>query len=321
MTDNKVTWRRGTVESIEPAATGIAEIVINTQSGPRATPGSHVDIRTAEGRQRSYSVVSGAEDGRSITLGVRLSPSSRGGSVFMHALEPGDTIEVTAPLQNFPLRIGAPRYVLLAGGIGITALIAMAETLGRIGADYRLVYVGRSRAAMAFMPRLAAHGDRLSVHVDAEGTGLDIPALVSDIDASTELYMCGPIRMMDEVRRAWLDRELPLPNLRYETFGNSGWFEPQEFAVSVPRLGITTTVGREETLLEALARAGADMMYDCKKGECGLCLVDVLEVDGVVDHRDVFFSESQKSDCRKMCTCVSRVAGSGALATLTLEIP
>ncbi|MDJ0396492.1 PDR/VanB family oxidoreductase [Rhodococcus sp. G-MC3] len=322
MTDNKISWQSGTVESVQSAADGIAKIVIATERAYHVAPGSHVDVKIDTGDIRSYSIVSGGADGRSVTLGVQLSPTSRGGSRFMHALQPGDTLDVTAPLQNFPLRIGAPRYVLLAGGIGITAMAAMAAALRRVGADYRLAYVGRSRSAMAFLTELiAAHGERLTVHIDDEGTGLAVSAIVDDVDVATELYMCGPIRLMDAVRRTWLDRDLPLPNLRYETFGNSGWFDAQEFRVSIPRLGIETTVHENDSLLDALERAGADMMFDCKKGECGLCLVDILDVEGTVDHRDVFFSETQKSTSKKLCSCVSRVASVGGPAVLTLDIP
>ena len=322
MTDSQLTWHRGTVMSVTPAADGIAKIVISTERAHRVTPGAHVDVRIDTGETRSYSIVSGSIDGKSVTLGVHLSPTSRGGSRFMHNLEAGDQLDVTSPLQNFPLRIGAPRYLLLAGGIGITAMAAMAAALRRVGADYRFVYVGRSRTTMAFLTELVAtHGDRISIHVDDEGTGLDIPFVVAGADATTELYMCGPIRMMDAVRRTWVDRDLPMPNLRYETFGNSGWFDAEEFRVSIPRLGIETVVGTGDSLLDALERAGADMMYDCKKGECGLCQVDILDVEGTVDHRDVFFSETQKTNCQKLCSCVSRVAGAGGPGTLTLDIP
>ena len=118
--------------------------------------------------------------------------------------------------------------------------------------------------------------------------------------------MCGPIRLMDAVRRAWTERELDLTNLRYETFGNSGWFDPEEFTVRVPRLGIEATVGKGRSMLEALEDAGADMMFDCRKGECGLCQVKVLAVEGGIDHRDVFYSERQRNTADRMCVCVSR---------------
>ena len=118
------------------------------------------------------------------------------------------------------------------------------------------------------------------VHVDAEQTPLDVADLVGSIDrhplgTATEVYMCGPIRLMDAVRREWETAGLPRANLRFETFGNSGWFQPEEFMVSVPQRAVQATVRSDETILEALTRAGVDLMYDCRKGECGLCLLDV----------------------------------------------
>jgi vanillate O-demethylase ferredoxin subunit len=279
---------------------------------------------------RSYSVVESGEEGRLLTISVLRVPESRGGSAFMHRLAPGDQLEVTRPLQGFPLRVGAPRYVLLAGGIGITALVEMARVLRHVGADYSLVYVGRSRERMAYLDDLTAlHGERLVTHVDDEGSPLDVAGLVGSVAdhplrGGTELYMCGPIRLMDAVRRAWEVAGLPPANLRYETFGSSGWYRPREFVARVPLRGVETVVRTDQTLLEALARAGVDLMYDCRKGECGLCLVDIAAVDGRIDHRDVFLSSEQQESDRRMCLCVSRVAAapnSGHPAVLELSLP
>lgn len=318
--DNQVVWQTGRVMESSPVADGIQRIVLRTEKPGRAAPGSHVDVRVElDGGAdiRSYSVVSSSDDGRTLTISVHRSPRSRGGSVFMHGLRPGDDIAMTQPLQNFPLRIGAPRYVLLAGGVGITAIAEMARVLRDLKADYLLVYVGRSRRVMAYLDELESlHEGHIRVHVDDEGTSLDVASLVDEIAdgdrTGTEMYMCGPIRLMDAVRRRWHDQGLPQANLRYETFGNSGWFEPEEFVVSIPRLGIETTVDANLSLLEALEKAGADMMSDCRKGECGLCQVDILDVSGHVDHRDVFFSDEQKKESRRMCSCVSRVVSVGA---------
>jgi vanillate O-demethylase ferredoxin subunit len=112
---------------------------------------------------------------------------------------------------------------------------------------------------------------------------------------------------MDAVRRAWIDRGLPIANLRMETFGNSGWFDPEPFTVRIPAIGLETVVRPDQSMLEALDAAGADMMYDCRKGECGLCEVRVVALDGEIDHRDVFYSERQRNAREKMCCCVSRV--------------
>ncbi|MEU5841528.1 PDR/VanB family oxidoreductase [Rhodococcus sp. NPDC047139] len=327
MSTNQIRWQRGRVVGVEHAADSIAEIVLAIDIAHRIEPGAHIDVRLPSGDTRSYSVVAGSADGRRLTLGVHRSSTSRGGSEYMHSLRPGDEIDITEPLQNFPLRVGASRYVLLAGGVGITAICAMGAVLRRLSADYRFVYVGRSRSAMAFLSELEAlHGDHLDVHIDDEGSGLDVVTLVDGVDHHTELYMCGPIRLMDAVRRQWHDRNLPMPNLRYETFGNSGWFEAEEFTVAVPELDVTTTVGADESMLDALRRAGVDMMFDCLKGECGLCQVSVASVDGRVDHRDVFFSEQQKNSASRMCACVSRVARDSAsprstTGAVTLDLP
>lgn len=304
-------WQSATVVEIETIGTDIRRIVIEPQKPKIAEPGSHIDLKVTIGGEvdkRSYSVVESIESGHRLSISVFLSPASRGGSIFMHALQVGDVLEITQPLQNFPLRIGAPNYILLAGGIGVTALIGMARVLRESQANYTFVYAGRNRRAMAYLDKLREeHGANLVVHVDDEGTALSVQQLVKTADTYTELYMCGPIRLMDAVRRSWTDAGMSYPNLRYETFGNSGWFDPEEFVVRIPRLGVEATVGRGQSMLEALESKGVDMMSDCRKGECGLCEVRVTGLQGAIDHRDVFYSERQQNAATKMSCCVSRV--------------
>ncbi|TCO50298.1 vanillate O-demethylase ferredoxin subunit [Kribbella antiqua] len=301
-------WQTGEIVEASDAADGIRRLVIRPERPAVAPPGSHVDVEV-NGLRRSYSVVR-CEDGQ-WTLSVRLAADSRGGSQAMHALRTGDRLRISDPLQNFPLGVGATRYVLLAGGIGITALLAMGATLKRRGEDYTFVYVGRSRPAMAWLRELEEdHGDRLKVHVDDEGTGLDVGAVLNEIGADTELYMCGPIRLMDAVRREWVRRALSPTSLRFETFGNSGAWAAEEFTVSIPGDGRTITVPTNLSMLEALEEAGVEVMWDCRKGECGLCVVRVHEYAGRIDHRDVFLGEAQKTS--RICLCVSRVASDGA---------
>ncbi|GAA4038209.1 PDR/VanB family oxidoreductase [Arthrobacter methylotrophus] len=333
-TNNEV-WQSATVVAVSEVAAGIRRIELEPSAPKHAEPGSHIDLTvTINGEQekRSYSVVESKDLGKTLVISVFKAPVSRGGSVYMHSLKPGDTLRITQPLQNFPLRIGAERYVLLAGGIGITAIMNMAAVLRNVKADYTLVYAGRNRAAMAYLQDLQEiHGARLQVHVDDEGSSLDVTTLVGGIGPGTELYMCGPIRLMDAVRRGWTERELAMPDLRYETFGNSGWYDPEEFLVRIPRLGIEAKVGQGRSMLEALEDAGVDMMFDCRKGECGLCEVRILNLNGAVDHRDVFYSERQHHAAKKMCCCVSRAVSSatgsrtdakssGAPAVVTIDL-
>ncbi len=313
-------WQTGTVVQVAALTPEIRRIEIDVESPARVDPGAHVDVRLRIGGQeekRSYSIVDASPDGARISLSVYTSPVSRGGAAVMNALMPGDRLAITQPLNDFPLRLGATRYVLLAGGVGITAMIGMAARLRDAGADYRFVYAGRGRGVMAYVDELSErHRDRLSVHTREDGTTLSVPAFIAGMDADTELYVCGPIRLMDAVRRAWIAAGLPIANLRMETFGNSGWFDPEPFTVRIPALGIETVVRPDQSMLEALDAAGADMMYDCRKGECGLCEVRIVGLDGEIDHRDVFYSERQRNAREKMCCCVSRVVSAGGHAAV-----
>lgn len=325
MTDKQARWQQATVHTVEPIADGITRIVLVPEAPTPARPGEHVDVLVTlpDGRtdERSYSIAGAAPDGGYLAISVARPAFSRGGSDYMRSLVPGDNIRITQPLQDFPLRVGAPSYVLVAGGVGITAIRGMASTLNRLGADYTVHYVGNARERMAYLPQLEErHGQRLVTHVTTEQGRMSVQALIDTVPAHAELYMCGPIRLMEEIRRTWERDGRDMTALRYETFGNSGWFEPTPFEVSVPRLGVTVEVGQGESMLEALERAGVDMMYDCRRGECGLCEVDILSLDGRVDHRDVFYSERQKAPNKKMCCCVSRVTGSDSSPTGRVHI-
>jgi len=303
---------------------GITKIVIGGLEPVVAEPGTHVDVMVAtpQGRvRRSFSIVEQSTDLREVTLGVFRVANSRGGSVAMQSLNVGDSLDVTQPLQNFPLRIGARQYVLIAGGIGITALNSMAGVLRSIGADYELHYAARSREAMAFFDELSeVHGERIHFYEDDQGTKLNVENLVSRLDSNTEVYVCGPIRMMDAVRRSWNAIGHEPTNLRYETFGSSGWFDPEEFIVRVPAQGVEIVVGKDSSMLHALESAGVEMLSDCGKGECGLCEVRVTALTGKIDHRDVFYSERQKDAASKLSCCVSRVISDQPGKTPTIDI-
>ncbi|MFG2587963.1 PDR/VanB family oxidoreductase [Streptomyces sp. NPDC048438] len=328
----RLRWQRARVVEVSDAAVGVRRIVLAPEQPEHAAPGTHIDVEIGGGarRVRSYSVVRSEDGGRRLTLSVQLSPTSSGGSAAMHRLEAGDELTVTGPLQNFPLAVGATRYVLVAGGIGVTALVAMASALRRRGADYTLVFAGRSRVVMAYLDELVAeHGERVRVHVVDEGTPLAVDDLVAEIPrtpaaASTELYMCGPIGLMNAVSQSWAVHGLPATNLRFETFGSSGRHPAEEFVVRLPQLDREITVAPDTSILDALEVAGVGTLSDCRKGECGLCLAKVVDSTGTIDHRDVFLSEPQKERSGRLCLCVSRAvaadSGSDDPAVLTLHL-
>jgi vanillate O-demethylase ferredoxin subunit len=121
---------------------------------------------------------------------------------------------------------------------------------------------------------------------------------------------------MDEVRRSWVNRNLDISKLRYETFGVSGWFDPEDFIVRLPEKNAEVRVSKDQTIVEALEAAGLEVMADCRKGECGLCEARIINYSGKLDHRDVFYSEEQKSEGTKIACCVSRLVGDGSTASI-----
>lgn len=325
-------WAPATVVAVEDVTPRARRITLERADLPRPRAGEHVDLRVPSAHDagrtltRSYSVVDGEPGRLSITvLRVR---DSRGGSAYLHGVEVGQTLLCSRPVQNFPLRLGAARYVLVAGGIGVTALVEAGRVLAATGQDHEVHLLARTRTDLAYADRLAEqHGERLRTHVEDEGSGLDVEQLVADVagsptGASTEVYVCGPIRLMDAVRRAWERHGLPATNLRFETFGNSGWFDPEPFDVRVPELGLEVEVPPDQSMLEALVAAGADVMYDCLKGECGLCRLRVAGIEGSLDQRDVFLSRAQQESGGSVCACVSRVVSGtpGRRGSVTLAL-
>ena len=199
---------------------------------------------------------------------------------------------------------------MLAGGIGITPIFTHALALADASARFRVLYACKSRSDLALADELAERlGDRLQLFLGEDGARVDIATEIACLDPQGEFYVCGPIGMLEAAKRCWRETGRPVDRLRFETFGNSGEYPSVPFIVRIPRLRKEIAVDANQTILDALEEANIGMIYDCKRGECGLCALPILEVDGVVDHRDVFFSAAEKAQNTKLCTCVSRVYG------------
>lgn len=277
------------------------------------TPGSHIRVRVAvDGRTeiRCYSLVD-IDDSRSgYRIAVRLSENGLGGSRAMWALKLGDPIEVSGPENFFELGYGAPSYTLVAGGVGITPMIGMARLLAKTGQSVRLFHAVREPEEAAFSDLLQMHlGDRFTLCVESQTGRLDFAKIIEGIDADGELYLCGPLGMLDAARKAWAAAGHPLSLLRFESFASGGNYANQPFTVALPRFGREIHVPANQSLLAALEAAGIETLSDCRRGECGLCSVDILSCDSPIDHRDSFLSDHQKAQNRKLCACVSRAAG------------
>lgn len=175
----------------------------------------------------------------------------------------------------------------------------------------------RSRGDAAFLYELSALlGDRLILHVSDEGTRIDLDATFHALPGDTNAVMCGPMRMLDAARRAWNRAGRAPADLRYETFGSSGLMPTTEFRVRLRDTDTELVVPQGCSMLDALNGAGFEVISDCERGECGICAVDVIAVDGEIDHRDVFVGDQQKQENRKICPRVSRAIGAITIDTL-----
>ena len=314
------TWNDAVVDSFKDVTPTVREFLIWPTGGAQAhEPGSHLQLQLlvyGKPVTRSYSLVGRPDEsgGSCYRIAVKRLDDGRGGSLAMWQLAVGDRLRVTEPQNFFQLDVNASAYLLVAGGIGITPMVLIAQTLGQRGAQARMIFGARTQTELAFLPLLQeALGQGVQTAVAERGEQIDFVNEIAALPPGAQMYVCGPVPMLDAARRAWADAGRPLPDLRYETFGSSGRFAPQAFRVQMPRHKLDITVEAQTSLLETLETAGINAMYGCRRGECGLCAMNVLALDGEIDHRDVFLSEREKTANQRMCVCVSRVLGSVTL--------
>jgi vanillate O-demethylase ferredoxin subunit len=304
------TWSEAQLRAIRDLTPTIREFEI--VPGDRVVAGyplgGHINVGVVCGGKadtRSYSLTGG--DG-CYRIAVKREPEGRGGSAYMWSLKPGARLRVSNAKTNFPVDYGRPDYLLIAGGIGITPLYGTALALAKAGARVRFLYCARNADELAFSDELRASlGDRFRPFVSPQR--LDLAAALKEVAPGGLVMVCGPLRMLDEAKRIWKSLGRPSTDLRFETFGSSGAHAPEPFRVKLPQLGREIVVGEGQSMLDALERAGIGVISDCRRGECGVCAINIVGVDGTVDHRDVFFSEQQKTQNAKICACVSRAVG------------
>lgn len=314
------TYCTAVVKKTCAVATDIQEITFSSQLPLELFPGSHVTFRipTSTGdKARSYSVVDFCTVSNNLTIAVKLEPISRGGSRHMHGLKMGDHIDVISFGNSLPLTLGAPEYLLLAGGIGITPIKGIAAALVQQGSNVTLYYCTRSRGHTAYREGLSAlMGSKVEFNFADADKPIDLYSIFSKTTLGTIVYLCGPLGMIEAAKAAWEALGHPSKNLRYENFGNSGQFPNNSFSVTVAETGAVVEVAQDETLLEALLRTNQNVMYGCQKGECGLCKVAVISEDEI-DHRDTFLAPHERDAKNYMCACVSRIVSGNA--TLHLD--
>jgi len=272
---------------------------------PAWSAGSHVDVLLEGLPARQYSLCGDPADHETYRLGVLRDENGRGTSRYLHDnLQVGDVIGVRGPRNNFPLR-ESPRYLFIAGGIGITPVLPMIRAAETAGAEWQLVYGGRRRASMALLDELAAYGDRVSVRPQDETGLLDLAAILGEPRTDTLVYCCGPEPLLLAVETAC--SSWPSHSLKVERFSAKPLSEPQPscpFEVVLKRSGLTLTVPPDRSVLETVRSAGVAVLSSCTEGTCGTCETAVLA--GEVDHRDSILDDEEKAAQDCMFICVSR---------------
>ena len=290
--------------------------LVSEEGGPLPAfkAGAHIDIGVIlPGRQRtmrSYSLASPpSEQPYSYLVGVQYEEKGTGGSIFLHEnVRSSYVLEISPPKNFFPLAENAEHSILIAGGIGVTPILAMAHELDTEGKSFELHYVARP-ARMAFREHVTGFGERAHVYQSGGSVrhgGLDLRAVMKGAGPGRHAYVCGPAGMIEEVKG--LGRELGWPetNVHSEVFTKP---EPRSgdgpVEVVVRSTGQVIQVAANKSILDALVDARVPVDFDCRVGTCGTCAVQVLE--GIPDHRDNVLLDSEKT-ANRMCICVSRAA-------------
>ncbi|MFF3839020.1 PDR/VanB family oxidoreductase [Streptomyces sp. NPDC001930] len=287
-------------------AEGVLSVELTHPDGkplPAWTPGAHVDVHVG-GQIRQYSLCGDPQDQGAYRIGVLNEPASRGGSRHVHTqLRPGQFVTVSEPRNHFALE-DAASYVFVAGGIGITPLLAMAREAARRGADWRMVYGGRSRASMAFTAELALLDGEVTLVPQDELGHIDLDEVLTGLPDGALVYSCGPEPLLVAVEQRCPEGRLRLERFAAPTVERTG--DDEEFEVECRASGLTLRVDAHTSILDAVENAGIDVDSSCRDGICGSCETRVL--DGTPDHRDFLLSEAEQTAGATMMICVSRCA-------------
>jgi len=297
------------IRAIDEEARGVKSFALERADGadfPHWTPGAHIDIALQEGLNRQYSLCGDPQDHRSLRFAVLREEQSRGGSAMLHdTAKVGDALPVLSLRNNFPL-VDADLYRMIAGGIGITPILAMIRELEASGKDWQLLYGGRSRASMAFLEELGTYGDKVQVCPQDEAGLLDIAGFLGPDQVRTVAYCCGPeplIKAVEDHCREW-----PEDSLQIERFHPREQEAPaggdSSFEVELRKSGKVITVSPDVSIAEALEEVGVVIPRSCNEGTCGTCITKVVE--GIPDHRDSFLRPKKRAENKRIMVCCSR---------------
>lgn len=305
------------VTSISEVARGVKAFVFESITAGETLPpfsaGSHIRIHLPSGLVRSYSLVNPPFETETYQIAVKLEANSRGGSKEMHDMvKVGDELHISPPHNNFVLYEAAKKYLLIAGGIGITPLLSMAHRLTETEHYFELHICARSKADIPFLFELQnwSFAPNVEIHVNKEGkSSIDLDRVFADPGEDTLIYVCGPQGFNHWVYEKALSMGWQKEQLKQELFSSdhSSLLDPKDFELVLQKSGKSIPVRKDETIIDSLQFHNVKVPYSCLQGTCGTCITDVLEGD--IDHRDAVLSEEEKMAQQKMCLCVSRAKG------------
>jgi ferredoxin-NADP reductase len=278
---------------------------------PTWAPGAHIDLILPSGKIRQYSLCGDVADAARYRVAVLREMAGRGGSEEIHAVaKAGLTIRARGPRNHFAL-VDAPRYLFLAGGIGITPMLPMIRQAESAGRPWRLVYGGRTRASMGFLKEIATRTGGAVTLLPQDEVGLpDLHALLSEAEPDVAIYGCGPAAMLKALKEAAAEQGCTSA-LHIESFSApedtpppAGAAADAPFEVELRKSGVVLQVPADRSLGDVLQEAGIDVPFSCQEGYCGTCETRVLE--GVPDHRDTILNEEEKAAGNLMMVCCGR---------------
>ena len=284
--------------------------------------GAHIDVYLDDGLIRQYSIWDWSEDKTRISIAVKREDEGNGGSLKVHQLKVGNLIGIDGPRNNFKLTPNAPHYTLIAGGIGVTPIFAMARELASQSAKVDIYYLVQKKELAAF----ATHFEQLGfnekagtsyqLHCDDKDGLFDFDTLITKTPNDSVIYTCGPEPMLNKIIDV-VDKHTEKHQLHLERFTlatEEAEKENTPFEVKINSSGAVYTVNEDETILTVLSDNGVDVPSACAAGLCGTCITDVLEGD--IDHRDGILSDDEKASNEYMCVCISRAKS----AQITLDL-
>lgn len=306
-----------TVSSIKALTADIREVRLSSIDGrmlPEYGPGAHtmLFLRNEEGilLVRHYSLIGGdtQDDPCSIwRIAVKREQYGQTSNFIHDFLQPGQQIQVSVPINAFPLERNNSPALLIAGGIGITPILSMLRSLTKRNKPVRVMYAGLNAESMAYHEEvLALSGINAEFFYSEKGQRLQFEHLFAEVATDTHVYICGPLAMVEACISAARQHNWPLQQLHYELFLADNPLR-DGFDVCLQKSGKIIHVQGNTSILDALNNANIDVLWDCRRGECGVCVQHIVNADGPVIHRDVCLDDDDKAD--SMCICVSRLKG------------